>query len=269
MRSTRNRILSALIGVFLFQARWSRADESRWSYGAEADFTRHYIQQGLAYDRGLILQPSAWISKNGFTLSYWANNVIRNDNYSSPSYSGKVFPEYPNPAYTGFKEHDLSAFYETTWRDLYVKPMLIVYTGNRADLALRQPLYGEASVQLAYPVGPVKAYMIHTAGLSTQLGTYVGEFGIRTDKAVGDGTLTLSTQITVANDRYNLYYIGLAKTALNAFQTAASFTYPFGHFYIRPHCEFFSILDNELRGFLTPPTKPNTFNMGLAAGVKY
>ena|ERR1700733_11530078 len=138
------------------------------------------------------------ISNRGFTFSYKGTDVIKNDNYSTPAYSGNVFPEYPAPPYTGFKEHDLYLSYEETWHDIFVKPMLLAYTGYRVDLVFRQPFYAVAMIQLAYPIiGPLKAYTIETAGIDRLEGAYFGEFGTSLEQKIGRMTVNASVEVGV------------------------------------------------------------------------
>ena len=78
------------LAAFLTAARCF-AESPPWTYGAEADFNRQYVWQGVSYDRGFLMQPSAWISKNGFGLNYWGDDVIRNDNYRTKNDVSRPF----------------------------------------------------------------------------------------------------------------------------------------------------------------------------------
>ena len=51
----------------------SQYEPSSISYGIENDFINQYIWHGISYNEGLILQPSAWISKDNITFSVWGN----------------------------------------------------------------------------------------------------------------------------------------------------------------------------------------------------
>src|SRR5262245_38189747 len=46
--------------------------QSAMTYGAEMDFNSNYVWRGLLLDDGRVVQPSAWISAFGFTLTAWS-----------------------------------------------------------------------------------------------------------------------------------------------------------------------------------------------------
>src|SRR6266508_4220287 len=48
-------------------------EDRNFTFGAETDFTSGYVWRGLLLDDGPIMQPSAWISRSGFTFAAWTS----------------------------------------------------------------------------------------------------------------------------------------------------------------------------------------------------
>src|SRR5437867_4356277 len=47
--------------------------EQAITYGAETDFNSGYVWRGIALSNKPVIQPSAWISRSGFTFTAWSN----------------------------------------------------------------------------------------------------------------------------------------------------------------------------------------------------
>ena len=78
--------------------------------GLEADFASRYVWRGIALSDGPVLQPSAWVSFAGLTLTPWANIA---------------FSDGSAPA--GLNELDLTLDYSRDVFDLTVNPSFSVY----------------------------------------------------------------------------------------------------------------------------------------------
>lgn len=65
------------MGLALMLVRFAWAEDKDWTTGASYSFSSKYLWRGMIQTGGnLVLQPSAWFSSRGLTLSYWGNQDL-------------------------------------------------------------------------------------------------------------------------------------------------------------------------------------------------
>jgi hypothetical protein len=208
---------------------------SELSLGAELDGNSRYVWRGLALNDGPVLQPSAWVSLAGFTVTPWANFAFREDD-----------------APAGFNELDVTLDYSRDISDLTVTPSFSAYLyPNQADA----PPTGELALALSYAVGPVRICTDHSVDLIATPGAYFGDAGLSFDSdLVPDLTVEASAYAGWGSARFNEANIGVNRAALNAAGADLAMAWsPGGLFYLRPHAALSVLLDRELRAAVSMP----------------
>lgn len=221
---------------------------SELSGGAELDGNSRYVWRGLALSTGPVLQPSAWVSLAGFTLTPWANFAFR-----------------AGDAPSGFSELDVTLDYSRVISDLTVNPSFSVYLyPNQADA----PPTGELAVALSYPVGPVSIFTDHSLDLIATPGAYFGDAGLSYERdLVQNLTVEASAFAGWGSALFNEANFGVNRAALNVGGADLALTWsPGGMFYLRPHAALSVLLDRELRAAVSSPL---LIIGGLAVGREF
>jgi MltA-interacting protein MipA len=224
-------------------------ENATFTYGAETDLNSGYVWRGLLLDEGPVMQPSAWISAFGFTLTAWSNVAMTSASEGA-----------------GLNSGGLILTYERDWEKLKLQAALDTYMGRQSsDIESRNTM--EGSLRLSYPVGPLRIFTTHAFDVLAYRGSYFGEAGLEYERQVTKNTeLTISVRSGWASSKFNDVYIGVDKSAFNFVGAEGSLTYYFGpHMYFRPHIEFSSITDQRLRGQLAPAS---IITFGLAFGFR-
>jgi hypothetical protein len=225
------------------------AARATFTYGAETDFNSGYVWRGLLLDDGPVEQPSAWISAFGFTFTAWSNVALT-------SASGGA----------GLNEVDLTLAYNRDWEKLRVEAALAAYVGRQSsDIEARNTM--EGSLELSYPVGPLRIFTTHAFDVLAYRGSYFGEAGLEYERQVTKNTeFTISIRSGWASAKFNDVYIGVDKSAFNFVGAEGSLTYYLGRrLYLQPHIEFSSITDRRLR---EQAPRSNIVTFGLAFGFR-
>jgi hypothetical protein len=218
------------------------------SFGAELDGNSRYVWRGLAFSDGPVLQPSAWVSLAGLTLTPWANFAFREGD-----------------ARAGFNELDFTLDYSRDVFNLTVNPSFSVYLyPNQADA----PPTDELALALSYPVGPVSIFSDHSVDLIATPGAYFGDAGLNFESELVQGlTVEASAYAGWSSARFNEANVGVNRTTLSVGGTDLALTWsPGGLFYLRPHVAFSSLLDAELRA---ATERPWNVTAGLAVGREF
>src|SRR5215510_2445673 len=219
-----------------------------FTYGAEMDFKSGYVWRGLLLD-GPVVQPSSWISAFGFTLSAWSNVALTSASEGA-----------------GLNSGGLILTYERDWEKLRIEAGLDAYMGRQSsDIESRNTM--EGLLGLSYPVGPFRIFTTHAFDVLAYRGSYFGEAGLEYERQVTKSAeFTISVRSGWASSKFNDVYIGVDKPAFNLVGVEGSLTCYLGRrMYFRPHIEFSSITDRELRGQLAPA---NIVTFGLAFGLR-
>ena len=218
---------------------------SELSFGVELDGNSRYVWRGLALSDGPVLQPSAWGSLAGFTLTPLANFAFREDD-----------------APAGFNELDFTLDYNRDMFSLTVNPSFSVYIYPGQTDA---PPTGELSLALSYPLGPVSVFTDHSVDLVATPGAYFGDAGLSFES---DLTQSLAVEASANAGwglaRFNEANFEVNHAALNAAGADLALTWSLGSlFYLRPHAALSVLLDRELRAAVPNPL---LITGGLAIG---
>lgn len=236
-------VVSLCLGAFALCR--SSLTASELNLGAELDGNSRYVWRGLAFSGGLVLQPSAWVSLAGFTLTPWASFAFR---------------EGDAPA--GFNELDFALDYSRDVFNMTVNPSFSVYLyPNQVDA----PPTGELALALSYPVGPVSIFSDHSVDMVATPGAYFGDAGLSFESDLAQSlAVGASAYAGWGSARFNEANVGVNRAALNVAGTGLALTWsPCGLFYLRPHAALSVLLDRELRAAIPNPL---LFTGGLAIG---
>ena len=239
-------VLWSCLGAFALSPSFLIASEL--SFGAEVDGNSRYVWHGLTLSDGPVLQPSAWVSLSGFTLTPWANFAFR---------------EGDAPA--GFNELDFTLDYSRDVSNLTINPSFSVYLyPNQADA----PPTGELALALSYPVGPVSVFTDHSVDLIATPGAYFGDAGLSFENdIVPNLTIEASASAGWGSAQFNEANLGVNRAALNVAGADLALTWSVcGLFYLRPHAALSVLLDRELRAAVSNPL---LITGGLAIGKEF
>ena len=237
------------------------AEESKGgTSGAEFDFNSKYIWRSLAFSKGAVGQPSAFVGYAGLTFQIWSNFVL------NPA----------DPHLHRFNEIDYRLSYQRNIGDFTITPAFTAYSYPN-QTAGEVPITGEAEIQIAYDLGAFTLETTHFLDVWANKGGYVGEIGLQFEKEAGAGlTLNAAARLLFANARFNAYYIGAGTPGgIDSLVLEAGATVAVGSgFYVRPHLEYNTVLDSAVRAAIVfsgqvSVRKPDLFNLGIAFGCSF
>jgi hypothetical protein len=218
---------------------------SELSCGAELDGNSRYVWRGLALSGGPVLQPSAWVSLTGLTLTSWANLAFREGD-----------------ARAGFNELDFTLDCSRDVSDLTVSSSFALYLyPDEVDA----PPAGELALALSCPVGPVSLFTDQSVDLIAASGAYFGDAGLSFERdLIRNLALEASASAGWGSARFNAADLGVNRAALNTAGVDLALTWsPGGLPYLRPHAALSVLLDPESR---TAVPSPSLIAGGLAIG---
>lgn len=219
------------------------------SFGVDADCNSRYTWRGLALSEGWVVQPDAWLSAGGATVSVW----------SSASLQGEDRYE--------LSEVDATASYYVEWHSLGIEPSVAAYLYPTGD-----PTSVEAAVGFAYPLGPVSITSSHSVELLSSPGAYFGDIGFEysRDLVCDRVAFDASAWAGVGSSRFNEANIGVSRFALNAAGIGVGVPVSWGIVTLRPHAELSSVIDGVLRARLAEDEMPAAnSSVGLSFGVEF
>jgi len=223
-------------------------EPSSISYGIENDFLNQYIWHGISYNKGLILQSSAWISKDNISFSVWGNITSYDVNSAIKRNEIDFFVEYYN---------ELENFELESSLGYYIYP-------KQED----SPPTAEANLKLLYNVFESKLYTNLTLDVLEYPGSYTGELGIIHEVNINDElNLFFDINASVANKKFNETYIDsyYSHNSLNYLSFSLSSNYYFTEvLYIKPHFEYYHILNSALKEI----SGNHLLNFGLLRGTE-
>jgi hypothetical protein len=126
----------------------------------------------------------------------------------------------------------------------------------------------KGSIKLSYPAGPIRLFTSHSFDVLTHKGAYFGEAGVELARRLSEkNELGISLDTGWASSTFNQAYVGVNKSAFSLVGLECSWTHHLkSRFYPRPHFEFTSVVDQQVRASLS---HPNFFTFGLALGVEF
>ncbi len=208
---------------------------NRFSYGAENALHSRYIWHGLAWSEGWVSQPTAWISHSGVTLTLFSNFDF-NRSLTRDSYN----------------ELDIILSYEKTLGRLTLGQLINYYTYPHQKTA---PETGELSTKLSYRISSFTIYTIQTFDYAKFRGGYFGELGMSFSRGLAP-RLELEPVVSLGwgSKKFNEAYVGPSVNALEVAQVVLTLTWrPTMKLYLKPHIEFYSVIDSLIRNAVHEP----------------
>jgi hypothetical protein len=222
-------------------------------YG-EVDFPSRYLWRGLAWSRGLVLQPT--LGATAYGLDLWVGGNV---------------PLTEAPSQGEFDEVDAGLGYslEIPWFTLAATVQLWSYP-NQED----SPLTGDLDVELGVPIplgdagGTLTIFTLQSVDIGSYAGAYYGEFGARYGYDLDDcAALEAAVLAGWASELFNETYIGPSINALNFVAASVGLTYyPLDFLYFRLHGQVSWLVDAELRDAVDEPVVAAG---GIAVGAEY
>jgi len=217
-------------------------------WGVEGGLSSGHAWRGITISDAPVTEPAAWLYASGFTVIAW-QSLARSDTNDGT-----------RPRVT-----DLFVAYEHDWRRLRIEPSLETFR-------YRDPLNGEtarsteAALKLSYNAGPLLVFASYGVDISAHDGASYVETGIAHERRLRDKAyFEIALRSGLASAKFNEANVGLPKRAVNFIGIDASLTYYVRpRFYLRPHVELSSVVDEDVRAMVSDP-HPLTFGIALGA----
>ena len=208
----------------------------------EVDVVSQYVWRTLTLSEGMVVQPSITFGRGPVELNLWAN---------------------VDPAFTGWErlnELDYSLAVYFGRGPIEATTSFLLYTYPQLGAANTGELQIEARGNLPRGFG---AFVRHARDVLDYRGAAFTTFGVDREWALGNGSLTVSSQVGRGSQRFSdAYFSGLP--ALTVAGLTASWSIPMGRgLTARPHVDWLEVVDRDSRALL-PDRTPLTF--GVAFG---
>jgi hypothetical protein len=174
-----------------------------------------------------------------------------------------------------FNEVDYRLSYTKEWGNFTFESAFNIYSYPNQDKE-ENPTTGELEIHASYAFAPFAISTTHFLDLWDNSGGYIGEVALEFEESPLDRlTVNAAARLTFANAKFNAYYVPLDKAAVNAVVFEFGLRVDLGErFYLRPHVEWTSLLDGEVkRAVAESPwvfsAKASLVNFGIALGVEF
>lgn len=224
-------------------------DIKPFKFNFDLDLGR-FIWKGIALSQGQVLTPSASFEMVNVELSSNAYLFLNNEPFSGSLNFDQA--QYKVP------EVDVSLGYKNLLLgDLSIKPSTELYVYPLGS----DPLTGVVNLELSYPLWMVNVVSNSSVIYMGFAGVSYGDIGFSYENTFFDNfTLSSAVKLDITSNEFNKRFLSIDKTSLSAVETELSVAYNFNNFYIKPHIEFSSIIDPDLRKTPTFPNRPINSN---------
>ena len=234
-----------LLGISVF-AQSEIETKSTPSFSFETVIANKYAWRGILYDQGLVIQPTLGVEYKNWTLQLWGNiAAIEEDGFA--------------------KNHELDVIlkYAFEFGDLTLSPFLQLYTypDQEEESALELSLAGD------YTFGDFSINTTLSRDIKLGIPYLFGSHSISYEKEIS-ANLTLNTDAGFGwgTEKFNQYYTGISKSALNYFNAAASINYSLNeNISIKPFVEGYLLTDTEIKDL----TNDSLVNFGLSVSIEF
>lgn len=211
------------------------------AFGTETDAVYQYLWRGISYNRGLIAQPSAWLSRGDFTLSAWCNITLHDFD--------KAVKQH---------EVDLTAQCDLSFGDLVVTPSINIYFYPNQT---RAPTTGELAFGGSYFLESWEFFTNQFVDFIEYRGAYYGEIGFGYSFPVkATNTLSAGLNLGWASGKFNAAYNGISQSTLSSLALNCRYNFKLTESVsVQPHAELFRNLNSSLRKI----NQTNRFNFGI------
>ncbi|KAF0140402.1 MAG: hypothetical protein FD122_2516 [Stygiobacter sp.] len=239
-----------LIGIMLFGlnafAQSEIETKSTPSFSLETVVANKYAWRGILYDQGFVIQPTLGVEYKNWTLQLWGNiAAVEEDGFA--------------------KNHELDYLLQYTFEfgDLTLSPFLQLYTypDKDEDSAL------ELSLACDYNMGAFTISSILSRDIKLGIPYLFGDHCISFEKELNEKLiLNTSAGFGWGTEKFNLYYVGIGKSAVNYFFASASLSYFLNDkICAKPFAESYLLTDREIKNL----TNDSLVNFGLSISVGF
>lgn len=218
-----------------------------FSYGSELDMNSRYLWRGMVCNDRAVAQPSVWMALSDWSLSVWGNRGLE---------------ERYGPAVVD--EVDATLDFAHGWGAFTSLASVTYFHYPKQEDA---PSTGEVMLGGEYSFGVLSLFTRHSVDYLEYAGGYWGEGGVSVDVSVAPSLiLEASTGLGWASATFNESYWGVRRSSLSlwSFETALSWS-PTEYLYLRPHAEFFSMLNRDV----SADAEKQPVNVGLSVGFEW
>ncbi|MDD5087266.1 MAG: hypothetical protein PHI18_00510 [bacterium] len=217
------------------------------SYGSDLDINSRYLWRGMVCNDRAVAQPSAWIALSDWSLSVWGNRGLE---------------ERYGPAV--LDEVDATLDFAHGWGPYTALASVSYFHYPKQEDA---PSTGEIMLGGEYSIGVLSLFTRHMVDYLEYEGGYWGEGGVSAGWTLGK---TVAGEASVglgwASRKFNESYWGAPRATLSLWSVDAALRWsPTDYLFIRPHAEFFSLLDHDL----SEDANKQPVNVGLQFGFTW
>jgi uncharacterized protein (TIGR02001 family) len=220
-------------------------ENNNYSFEVESTFSSKYVWRGIIYNEGLVFQPAITVNKDNWGAQIWSNLPLHDLNQE-----------------TFQKEIDFYLWYNLQLGELTISPTIMYYTYPGQDANST----GEIGFSLFYPIDNFDLSSSVNMDFKEIGGAFSFQHDITYNNSLNDNLdLSIIASVGWADKKFNNYYIGIEKVAVNYFQTNISLKYMLSeNISLKPFVENYRILDSQISEII----KNNFFNMGITFNLE-
>lgn len=238
-------VLFVSFGINTF-AQSTDGEKTGPAFYLETNLANKYSWRGIIYDQGLVVQPTLGVDYDNWTFQLWGNiTAIEEDGFA--------------------KNHELDFLLQYTFEvgKLVLTPSLQLYTypDQEGDSAL------ELFLSCDYPIGEFTFNTTLSRDIKLGIPYLFGTHSLAYSKELNeDFTLDASAGLGWGTEKFNLYYVGIEKSALNYLFACAALSYTVNDkICLKPFVEGYLLTDSEIKGL----TNDSHFNFGLSVYIGF
>lgn len=216
------------------------------SVSGELDVNSHYVWRGIAYSRGMVVNPSVTVGWHDLSLNLWSN--VDHD---------AAIPHAMN-------EVDWTLGWSHEVLGIEVKPSLLNYTYPFDGV----PATTELMLELGHVVaGPVSSFVRHSVDVHQARGAAFSSAGLACELPARFGiSVSANAAWNRGSARFASAYADPSLAALDVASAGVSATVPLGHgFSLRPHADVYRVGDRHPRADLVGAS-PFVWGLALDGG---
>lgn len=197
------------------------------TWGSEIDVNRRYVYLGMPFSSGVVVQPSAWVGRGPFTLTWWGsvNGAPRQEHHLA--------------------EMDVIGTWTGAVGEVALTVTLDTYLWRTpSSTFVNGILYVKGSV----PAGPLRAFVLQLLDLRRYRGSYHVAGGLSWQRTFGRATVAAQASTGWAEGRFNRFYLGAHESGWLESALDVGVTWQVGkRAYVRPHLLVTTLLDRDFR----------------------
>ena len=215
---------------------------------SDMDFNSRYLWRGISLSKGGVIQRSMTVDWKDFSFEFW-------NNYNMNKADGE----------NQLNEYDFTLSYNHEFDSGFsLEPAVTYWIYPTKGV----PDTGEVSLKLVKSIGDIAVYLKPSVDVFEYPGSVYTELGVDYTKQLNQKMeFTANLNIAAGSANHNQTYFDVHQSAMNLVGGGVGLTYNLTkHISLRPHGEFTSLLDSDLKSSVEHAT---LFNAGMSVGYGF